>query len=126
MRFARWTYLTAGVYGLVILIPGLFGEQLQGQMTPPPINHPEFYYGFFGSALAWQVLFLAIARDPARYRPLMLVTLIEKAAFPIACWALLLTHRMTVGGPFIGSQLDVVWGVLFLIAWLRTPKSAAS
>jgi hypothetical protein len=41
------------------------------QDEPPAITHSEFYYGFVGFAMTWQVAFLIIRRDPKRYRPLM-------------------------------------------------------
>jgi len=51
---------------------------------PPAINRPEFYYGFAGVTLAWQVMFLVIASDPVRYRTAMLPAVLEKAGFAIA------------------------------------------
>ena len=60
MRFAKYTFLVAGVYGLLALAPQYFLERLNGEMYPPPINHPEYYYGFVGVALAWQIAFLVI------------------------------------------------------------------
>src|SRR5262249_29225926 len=71
-RFARVVFLVAGIYGMVVLAPGFFTERALAQRMPPAITHPEFYYGFFGVALAWQVAFLIIARDPERFRPLIL------------------------------------------------------
>jgi hypothetical protein len=120
MRFARWVFLIAGIYGLVVLLPGLFLEQAAGQATPPPINHPEWYYGFYGSALAWQLVFLVIAQDPARYRPLMLAALVEKFVFPLACLTLLALGRLAPSGPLAGSLIDAVWLALFAVAYLRT------
>jgi len=31
---------------------------------------PDFYYGFVGVAILWQIAFLAIGRDPIRLRPM--------------------------------------------------------
>ena len=64
MKFAKWTYLIAGIYGLLILLPQYFLEVQNGIDYPPPINHPEYYYGFIGIAVAWQIAFLIISRDP--------------------------------------------------------------
>lgn len=33
-------------------------ESRNGIDFPPPINHPEYYYGFIGVAIAWQVAFI--------------------------------------------------------------------
>jgi hypothetical protein len=42
--------------------------------TAPPVNHPEFYYGFFGVTLSWQIMFLVIGSSPIRYRMAMIRT----------------------------------------------------
>jgi hypothetical protein len=86
------------------------------------VTHPEFYYGFLGLTLAWQVLFLVIAADPVRYRPAMLPALLEKAGFALAIPLLYAAGR--VGGVWLGfAALDASWLVLFVVAYLRTPKS---
>ena len=51
MLFARRTFLVAGIYGLVVLLPMYFLEGRIGRDTPPPITHPEFFYGFLGVAI---------------------------------------------------------------------------
>ena len=63
MRFARRVFVIAGVYGVIALIPQYF--------LPAPAQRTEFFYGFIGIALAWQVLFFVIATDPVRYRAAM-------------------------------------------------------
>ena len=78
MKLARITFLIAGIYGLIVLTPLYFLEGTIARQTPPPITHVEFFYGFIGAALAWQVVFLLIARDPARYRLMMLPSILEK------------------------------------------------
>jgi hypothetical protein len=120
MVFARRVFLTAGIYGLIVIAPQLFLEAKTSRDYPPAITHPEFYYGFVGTALAWQVAFLVIARDPVRYRPLMPVAaLIEKFVFGIA--GLLLFFQGRVPPPFVlFAGIDLVLGLLFLEAWRRT------
>jgi hypothetical protein len=72
MRFAKWMFLLAGVSGILLVVPPYFLERQTGEDYPPSITHPEYYYGFFGVTLAWQVMFLVIATDPVRYRRAML------------------------------------------------------
>ena len=122
MKFAKITYWFAAIYGILVLLPGFFLEGQFNRTIPPALTHPEFYYGFYGSALVWQFAFILIARDPARYRPLMLVSVVEKASFFIACLALWHSGRMGIGGPFYGSLIDGVWMLLFGIAWTRTRR----
>ena len=62
MKFAKLVFLIAGIYGLIALLPQYFLEGRIGQNSPPPITHPEFYYGFLGVTVAWQILFLVISR----------------------------------------------------------------
>ena len=72
MTFARRIFFWAGIYGLIVLVPQYLLERRNGQNFPPIITHPEYYYGFIGVGLAWQVAFLLISGDPVRFRPLML------------------------------------------------------
>src|SRR5262245_705061 len=48
MRFAKWVFLLAGITGILVVIPLYFLEERFGRDQPPPVNHPEFYYGFVG------------------------------------------------------------------------------
>jgi hypothetical protein len=88
---------------------------------PPAINRPEFYYGFVGVTLAWQFMFLLIASDPARYRRAMLPAVLEKMSFAVAIPLLYAAGR--VAGVWVGfASVDATWLVLFVVAYLRTPK----
>ena len=121
MRFARWVFLVAGVSGVLLIVPPYFLEKQTGEDYPPPINHPEYYYGFFGVTLAWQFMFLVIASAPVRYRRAMLPAMLEKAGFALAIPILYALGR--VAGVWVGfASMDATWLVLFVIAYLRTPK----
>jgi hypothetical protein len=121
MRFAKLTFLIAGIYGLLALVPLYFMEQQTGRDYPPPITHPEYYYGFVGVAVAWQLAFLVMSRNPVRYRPLMIAAVVEKASFFIPVVLLYLQHR--VSSFMLGAaSIDGVLGVLFTVAYLRTAK----
>src|SRR5262249_638462 len=121
MRFARWVFLLAGISGILIVLPPYFLEERFGQDHPPAVTHPEFYYGFFGVTLAWQFLFLVIATDPVRYRLAMLPAMLEKASYAIAIPILYALERVNEGTAAF-SLIDATWLVLFVIAYLRTPK----
>ena len=45
MKFAKWVFLLAGVYGILVTLL-LYNEAQTAQMFPPAVNHPEYYYGF--------------------------------------------------------------------------------
>ena len=77
MTFSKRVFFWSGVYGIIVLFPMYFLENKIGLDFPPAINHPEHYYGFIGVALAWQLAFLMIARDPVRFRPLMIPAIVR-------------------------------------------------
>jgi hypothetical protein len=125
MRFARVVFLVAGIYGLSVLVPQFFLEAKVGRDSPPPITHPEFFYGFLCVAVAWQVLFLILSRSPVRYRPMMIPAVLEKIGFPIAAVILYLQDRMA---PIVlaPASLDLVLCVLFVIAYVKTATAEAA
>ncbi|MBA3766199.1 MAG: hypothetical protein H0W99_04270 [Acidobacteria bacterium] len=125
MRFAKVLFLIAGIYGLLVLVPQYFLEEKNGRDFPPAITHPEYYYGFIGVALAWQVLFLIISRDPLRYRQMMIPSVLEKAGFGVAVVVLYLQQR--VSPVMLGSGIiDLIFGLLFILAYVRTGKTNRS
>ena len=119
MTFARWTFRVAGILGLLGVVPQYFMETTIGRETPPPITHPEFFYGFTGVVIAWQVAFLIIGHDPLRHRPLMIPSMIEKFSFAIAVWVLFAQGRIA-GRMLAAGNFDLILGILFVIAFLRT------
>lgn len=46
MTFARRVFFIAAVYGVIVLVPQYFMEARSGRDFPPPITHPEHFYGF--------------------------------------------------------------------------------
>ena len=121
MKFAKRLFLIAGIYGIVGLVPQYFMEAKVGRDTPPPITHPEYFYGFIGVALAFQVLFLIIARDPRRHRLAMIPGALEKFGFGGAGVVLWLQGR--VAAQMLGFGIvDLVFATLFLLAFRMTPK----
>lgn len=117
-RFSRIVFLVAGIYGIVVLLPGYFGEKMIAEKMPPAVTHPEFFYGFFGVALAWQLAFLVIARDPVRFRPIIPAAIVEKLTYVVACVVLLLLGRIQ-GVVALGGAMDFILGTLFTIAYFR-------
>lgn len=118
MRFAKIVFWIAGIWGLLVITPLYFIFDLIGRQDPPPITHPGFYYGFAGTALAWQVAFCCIATDPTRYRPLILPSVLEKAAYGIAVITLVLQGRMH-HSDLVFAGTDILLGVLFVIAYFK-------
>ncbi len=121
--FASRIFWIAALYGFVAIIPQFFLEDKTGRDFPPAITHPEFFYGFLGVAFAWQVAFVLIARDPIRYRPMMIPSAMEKIAFGIAGVLLYATGRAG-WMPLSAGVVDLIFSSLFLIAYGKTPKKA--
>jgi len=115
MTFARRTFRIAGIYGLLALVPMYVLEGRIGRDIPPPITHPEYFYGFIGVAVAWQFVFLFIARDTVRFRPMMIPAMLEKATFGLAAVALWLDGRLTALTLAFGL-IDLTLGALFVVA----------
>jgi hypothetical protein len=107
------------VYGILVLLPQYFFEGKLGRDFPPPITHAEHFYGFIGIALAWQVLFLIIARDPIRYRPAMIAAILEKLAFGLPCIILYVQGRLATA--ILGAGvIDLILGTLFAVSYRAT------
>lgn len=117
MKSVRIIFGLAAVWGFLALVPGLFGEAAFNAAMPPAISHPEFYYGFHGLALVFQLIFVMIAIDPVRYRPLIPIAILEKIAFFAPAMILYEQGRLTTGGPFLGAMIDGIWALLFALAW---------
>jgi hypothetical protein len=116
MRLARRIFQWAGIYGVVILVPQYFLESRIATDFPPAINHPEFYYGFLGVALAWQILFFVIASDPRRFRPVMIPAVLEKLSFGFAAVVLFLQGRIA-NAILMAGIMDLVLALLFFYAY---------
>ncbi len=124
MKLARWVFVIAGIYGVFALIPMYFQEAMVAQTQPPAITHAEYYYGFIGVALAWQVLFFQLARDPLRFRPMMIPATLEKLGFGIAALVLYVQHRLS---PLMlaAGCVDLLFAALFLLAYSRTRTTSS-
>jgi len=121
-RLARWLFAASGIYGIVVLLPLYFVEadiaKASGAFT-----HPEYFYGFVGTALSAQAVFFIISYDPLRFRPAMLFAVLEKLAFAIPVFMLLASNR--VSGPVVAfAGIDFTWAVVFALLWGLTRRAA--
>jgi len=122
MKFAQRVFLASGVIGLLIVLPLFFTEASRNVDYPPAITHPEWYYGFACVTLAFQLVFILISRDPVRYRPLMLISLVEKFPFVIFIIWLYSAGRTDVT-MLAAAGLDCLWGILFTVSYMLTSPS---
>lgn len=122
MKFAKRVFLIAGIYGVLAVAPIYFSENQIARDYPPAITHPEYFYGFAGVTLAWQIAFLVIASNPSRFRLMMLPAVVEKLSYVIAI--LFLYSQQRVPALIMGTAaIDLILGILFVLAFLRTPKA---
>jgi hypothetical protein len=119
MKFAKIVFWIAGIWGVLVLTPLYFMFGLIGRQDPPPITHPAFFYGFVGVGLAWQFAFFVIARDPVRFRPMMIPSVLEKLSYGVAVVTLYSQGRMKAGDLTFGFA-DLLLGVMFLVAFSNT------
>ena len=121
MKFAKSVFLLAGFYGLLVTIPLFFTEM---QTAPLGLNYPEFYYGFAGVTLAWQLLFILLSRDPLRFRPLIPAAILEKLIFAVGIFVL--SSQRQIGSRILTAALiDGGIGLLFTAAYLRMRDATA-
>jgi hypothetical protein len=122
MRFARIVFTAAGIWGLTVLSPLLFLREVVGRQYPPAITHPDFYFGFVAVAMAWQIAFLIIGRDPARLRPMMPAAMLEKFGY-IATLLILYSRGELQAGQVIAPVVpDGLLGMLFVVAYLKVQR----
>lgn len=120
MRFARVVFTLAGIWGLAVLAPLFFLVDISGRAYAAPTEYPHFFYGFVSVALSWQIAFLIIGRDPARFRPLMIPAILEKLGYVAILAAL--WFRGTIGAADAQAAVpDALLGLLFVVAFIRTP-----
>jgi hypothetical protein len=122
MRFARIVFWAAGLWGMLVLIPLYFMYDFVGRQDPPPLNHPQFYYGFAGAGLAWQFAFMVVGSDPVRFRPMMIPSLIEKFGFVLTLGVLVLTKQLEPQ-QFAIAVPDALLGCLFAMAFVKTRQA---
>lgn len=118
-RFAGRVFFAAGIYGIIALLPLYLVELGIGPALSEPLRHPEHFYGFVGVALAWQFVFLIIARDVRKYRVLMLPAMLEKLAFGVP--AILLYAKGRAGADvLLFGGIDLLLCLLFARAFMTT------
>ena len=122
VRTARRVFLVAGIYGLVVLLPMFFLEEQVAAAMPPAFTHVEYYYGFLGAAAVMQLVYLTIASDPVRYRPLMPIAVVAKLNFVVIVAILFAQGRLAPAGLSLPA-IDLIIGVTFAWCWLRLRRT---
>ena len=122
MKFAQIVFTAAGMWGIVVLPPLYWLVDVTGRTYDAPSSYPHFFYGFVGVALAWQVAFLVIGSNPARFRPLMIPAMLEKFGHVATLLVLYGQHRIAP----VDAQAaipDGLLGLLFIVAFVKTRRA---
>jgi hypothetical protein len=118
MRFAKLAFISAGIWGIVVLTPLYWLFDVTGRPYSPPMDHPQFFYGFLSVAMAWQIAFLVIGSDPARFRPLMIPSIIEKLGH-VGGVALLYSRARISTIDAQAAIPDFLLALLFIVAFVK-------
>ena len=125
MKFAKYVFIAAGIWGIAVLTPLFFLVDVTGRPYQAPTDYPHFFYGFVAVALAWQIAFLMIGSNPVRYRLLMIPAFIEKAGYVLT--TTLLYRQGRIAGEEAGTAIpDALLLVLFVVAYVKTSRTANS
>ena len=122
MRFARIVFIVAGIWGIVVLMPLYWLLDVTGRRYGPPVDHPQFFYGFVCVAMAWQIAFLMIGSDPVRFRPLMIPSVLEKLGY-VATLAVLYGQSRISAADAQAAVPDLLLGILFVVAFVKSRAS---
>jgi hypothetical protein len=116
VSFARYVFLAACGWGAVTLLPLPFMRHAVENGVP--LTHLEYFYGFVGTAIAFQFVFWRIASAPREFLPMMPACMLEKAAFGLpVLW--LVSRGQADPSLLVFGGMDLVFLVLFLVAYLR-------
>src|SRR5262245_47935371 len=119
MRLAKFVFTGAGIWGIVVLAPLYWLFDITGRRYAQPADYPHFFYGFISVALAWQIAFLVIGSNPARFRPLMVPGMLEKFGHVAGLLVLYAQSRVAVADA-LAAVPDFLLGALFVVAFAKT------
>jgi hypothetical protein len=122
---AKLIFRVAATWGILALTPILFFPNRIGNPVPRPLTEPEYFHGFLALSLLFAILFLVIASNPIRYRPMMPIAILQKLVYPLAIFGLLSTHRAPPTKSFYAGT-EFLLALLFILALLKTPKRSKS
>jgi hypothetical protein len=108
MTFAKVVFWIAGGLGVPAAISMYFNPG------------PYYYYGSIGPIIAWQIVFMLIATNPAKFRVIMIPAMLEKLIW-IGTIVYFHLHGQVTAKELTANLLTHgVLGTLFVIAFFRT------
>jgi hypothetical protein len=125
MRFSKLVFVGAGIWGILLVTPLYFMFDALGRQHASPITNPQFYFGFLAVTMAWQIGFLVIGSDPARFRPMMIPGIVEKFGYVVSMAVLYLKGRI-LRVEASTAVPDLMLGVLFVMAFVKSSACDAA
>lgn len=122
MKFAKVVFVGAGMWGIGVLTPLYWLVDVSGRRYGVPTEYPQFYYGFLSVAMAWQIAFLIIGSNPARFRMLMIPGIIEKLGYVVPLVVLYQQARVTWADAQAAVP-DFALAILMMLAFVKTRPS---
>ena len=122
MKFAKVVFVGAGMWGIGVLTPLYWLVDVSGRRYGVPTEYPQFYYGFLSVAMAWQIAFLIIGSNPARFRMLMIPGMLEKLGFVVPLVVLYQQARVTWADAQAAVP-DFALAILMMLAFVKTRSS---
>lgn len=119
---ARRVFAGAAAWGLLSLLPMYALEPVIARYNPPALTHPEFFYGFLGVAVAWQLAFCAVAREPMALRAVMPAAVAEKFLYGLSIFVLALFGRLP-GSTLPFALVDIGLGTAFLLVYRQMAQT---
>lgn len=124
MKFARAVFIGAGIWGVAVLSPLYWLLDITGRRYAPPLDYPHFFFGFVSVAMAWQVAFLIIGSNPARFRALMIPAILEKLGF-VSTLAVLYAQSRIPAADAQAAVPDLLLCALFVVALVKTVRETS-
>lgn len=122
MKFAKVVFVCAGIWGIGVLTPLYWLVDVSGRRYGVPTEYPQFYYGFLSVAMAWQIAFLIIGSNPARFRMLMIPGILEKLGYVVPLVVLYQQARVTWADAQAAVP-DFALAILMMLAFVKTRPS---
>jgi len=122
MKFAKVVFVCAGIWGIGVLTPLYWLVDVSGRRYGVPTEYPQFYYGFLSVAMAWQIAFLIIGLNPARFRMLMIPGMLEKLGYVVPLVLLYQQARVTWADAQAAVP-DFALAILMMLAFVKTRPS---
>jgi hypothetical protein len=121
VNFSRMVFLVAGVFGLLLLVPLAYSAIVDSQTFLPALGGGGlFFLDFVLQYLFWQVLYLVLATDPVRYRPMMIPAFFSQVIGVLnPQWLYLYGFRYWIPVAVVEAAL----AILFVVAYFTTGRT---